>query len=106
MQVHNDDSHISTPLIDLQMGRLENFLIVCHEAGGVGKRHMKALPRGGLYTRKNCVKTTGIQSHIRTLRFHDTKNRYSGTSQLGVHRDNLIALARNYLSKGNFKSKY
>ena len=48
MQVHNDDSHRSTPLIDLQMGRLENFLIVGHEAGGAGKRHMKnaSLGRG------------------------------------------------------------
>ena len=74
--------------------QLKKFIIVGHEAGGVGKPIIKnaSLRRGRTLHQEELCKTTGVQLHIHTLEFFDTKNRCSGTSQLGLHEDNLIIL--------------
>ena len=78
------------------------FLMAINEVGGVGKRHMKNASQGGLYTRKNLSKPLA-QSRTSVLWSFLRKRTDEGTSQLGVCGDNLIALAKSYLSNGNYK---
>tara|TARA_Y200000002_G_C22303825_1_gene505653 strand:- start:99 stop:419 length:321 start_codon:yes stop_codon:yes gene_type:complete len=102
IQVHNDNSHRATPLIDLQIQFLENFLMAINEVGGVGKRHMKNASQGGLYATENLSKPLA-QSRTSVLWSFLRQRTDEGTSQLGVCGDNLIALAKSYLSNGNYK---
>ena len=85
------DRHTSTPLIDLRIERLENFVIVGHEVGGVVKRHMKntSLIRGRTLHQEELCNTTSVQSHNCTFEFFDTKKRCNGTSQLELYGDKL-----------------
>ena len=86
----------------MQKQFLENFLIDGHEEGGVGKRHIKNASHGGLYTGKNLSKPLA-QGRTSVLWSFLRQRTDEGTSQLGVCGDNLIALAKNYLSNGNYK---
>ena len=70
--------------------------------GGVGKRHMKNASQGGLYARENVSKPLA-QSRSSVLWSFLRQRTDEGTKQLEVYGDNLIALASNYLSNGNFK---
>ena len=80
----------------------ENFLIDGHEEGSVGKRHMKNASQGGFYATENLSKPLA-QSRTSVLWSFLRQRTDEGTSQLGVCGDNLIALAKNYLSNGNYK---